>query len=268
MELPELFKQYLEHLFAGKRSQACRLLFEAHDRGMSARKLLTLVIWPAMQQIEKLYREHHISRINEHMATRINRTIADRLCTVMACAPQSGKSMVVVCGEGEAEELGGQIASDLFEADGWRIWFLGSGVPNDEILQFCGKNRPEILNIYGTRPESVPSVRKLIELIRAVGACEEMQILLTGGVFGRAEGLCDEVKADLFAVDPREAVATVNAHPVRVPKPDVPEPGRRRKRKSRKKQLMAVSYDFSVETRTKQVTVEVPVEVQPEEKLA
>lgn len=267
MELPELFKQYLEHLFAGKRSSAYRLLAEAHDRGMSARKLLTLVIWPAMQQVEKLYREHHISRINEHMATRINRTVADRLATLMACAPQSGKSMVVICCQGQAEELGGQITADLFEADGWHVWFLGSGVPHDEVLQFCGKNQPDVLTIYGTKPDGVPGVRKLIELIRGVGACEDMQVLVTGGVFGRADGLCDEVKADLFAGDPRQAVATVNEHPVRVPKPDVPEPGRRRKRKSRKKQMMAVKYDFNVETTTKQVTVEVPVEVSPEEKL-
>jgi hypothetical protein len=58
-----------------------------------------------------------------------------------------------------------------------------------------------------------------------------MQILVTGGVFNRAEGLADEVKADLFARNVTEALQTVADHPTRVPKPDVPEPGRRRKRK-------------------------------------
>ncbi|MFP4355556.1 MAG: B12-binding domain-containing protein [Phycisphaerae bacterium] len=268
MELVSLFKQYLEHLFAGKRAQAWQLLVNAHDRGTPARKLLTLVIWPAMEQIQKLYREHHISRIVEHMATRINRTVADRLITVMASLPLQGKTMVVVCGEGEAEELGAQITADLFENDGWGVWFLGAGVPNDEILQFCGKNQPDILTIYGTRPEGVPGTRKLIEMIRAVGACEQMQVLVTGGVFNRADGLCDEVKADLYAETARDAVKTVAEHPVRVPRPDVPEPGRRRKRRNRKKKhLMNVEQMFSTRLTTTKITVEVPTEVDEEDEI-
>jgi hypothetical protein len=50
-------------------------------------------------------------------------------------------------------------------------------------------------------------------------------------VFNRAEGLAEEVKADLFAANAAEAMAIIRSHPVRVPLPDVPEPGRRRKRK-------------------------------------
>jgi len=229
--IAELFKQYLEHLFAGKRCEARELMFAALDRGISASRLLRLVIWPAMEQVEKLYRENHITRIMEHMATRINRMIADQLQGFLAREPKTGKRMVVTCGDGQIEELGAQITADLFEAAGWSVWFLGSGVPNDEILTFVGKIEPDILCIYGAQPVGVPNIRKLIEMIRNVGVCPDMQILITGGVFNRAEGLADEVKADLFAHNVRDALQIVDDHPVRVPRPDVPEPGRRRKRK-------------------------------------
>jgi len=231
MTIADLFKQYLEHLFAGKRCQARELLFAAHDRGVHASKLLKLVIWPAMQQVEKLYRSDHISLITERMATRINRMLADQLQGFLARQPKHGRRMVVSCGAGELEELGAQVIADLFEADGWTVWFLGSGVPNDEILQFVGKVEPDILCIYGARPEGVPDIRRLIDMVRNVGVCPEMQILVAGGVFNRADGLADEVKADLFAPTVVKALKTVADHPVRVPKPDVPEPGRRRKRK-------------------------------------
>ena len=233
MRTADLFKQYLEHLFAGKRCEARELVLAAQDRGIHASKLLRLIIWRAMEQVEALYRNDRISRIMEHMATRINRMIADQLHGLLARKPKSGKRMVVVCGEGEAEELGAQIMADLFEAQGWTVWLLGSGVPNDEILEFIGKAKPDILSIYGTKPEGVPGVRKLIALIREVGVCEEMQVLVSGGVFNRADGLAEEVKADLFAKDVKEAMKTVDDHPVRIPKPDVPEPGRRRKRKQK-----------------------------------
>jgi len=233
MSTAELFKQYLEHLFLGKRCQARELLFGALDRGIAASKLLRLIVWPASEQVEKLYRSNHISRIMEHMATRINRMIADQLHAFLARQPKTGQRMVVTCGPGESEELGAQMIADLFEAQGWTVWFLGSGVPNDEVLQFVGKVTPDILSIYGTQPAGVPDVRRLVDLIREVGVCSEMQILVSGGVFNRADGLADEVRADLFAPDVTKALKVVADHPVRIPKPDVPEPGRRRKRRKK-----------------------------------
>ena len=59
----------------------------------------------------------------------------------------------------------------------------------------------------------------------------EVEVLAAGGVFARAEGLADEIRADLYAADVNEAMKIVEEHPVRIPKPDVPEPGRRRKRR-------------------------------------
>jgi methanogenic corrinoid protein MtbC1 len=233
MKMAELFKQYLEHLFAGKRCQARELIFAAQDRGIPACKLLKLVIWPAMDQVEQLYRDNHISLIMEHMATRINRMLADQLQGCLAREPKTGQRMVVTCGHGESEELGAQMTADLFEAAGWSIWFLGSGVPNDEILQFVGKIEPDILCIYGTRPEGVPNIRRMVDLIRGVGVCGEMQIMVIGGVFNRADGLADEIRTDLSAPNAASAIRLVDEHPVRIPKPDVPEPGRRRKRKTR-----------------------------------
>jgi len=231
MKIADAFKEYLAHLFAGRRAEARDVVMTMQDRGTPACKLLKQIIWPAMDQIEQLYRGDHINRIVEHMATRINRTVADQLQHFLARKPQSGRRMIVACGDGETEELGAQIMADLFESQGWRVWFVGCGVPHDEILQFVGKVRPDILCLYGTKPEGVPGVRKLIELIRGVGVCEDMQVLVAGGVFNRAEGLAEEVKADLFATDVTEILKTVEEHPVRVAKPDVPEPGRRRKRK-------------------------------------
>lgn len=231
MTTAELFKQYLEHLFAGKRFEAREVVLSAQDRGVPAAKLLKQIIWPAMEQVGQLYREDRIPRVVANLAARINRLAADQLQGYLARKPKSGQRMIVVCGEGELEELGAQIISDLFEAEGWQVWFVGSGVPDDEILQLIGKLEPDLLCIYGSQPADVPGIRKLIEFVREVGVCEQMQILVTGGVFNRAEGLADEIKADLFASDIQGTLKTVEDHPVRVPKPDVPEPGRRRKRK-------------------------------------
>lgn len=231
MTIGELFKQYMEHLFHGKRCESRELIMAAQDRGITAGKLLQLVIWPAMEQVQKLYRQNLISRITEHIATRINRMVAGALQASMAREPKHGKRMVITCGEGDVEELGAQIVADLFEARGWNVWLLGCGVPNDEVLQFLGKVRPDVLCVYGLHPGGVPNARRMIEMVHEIGIFQDMQVLVTAGVFNRAEGLADEIKADLYASNASEALRTVEEHPVRVPKPDMPEPGRRRKRK-------------------------------------
>ena len=238
MTISDVFKQYLEHLFCGKRCEARELIFAAQDRGVPAKKLLKSVIWPAMEQVDKLYRDNQISQVVEHMATRINRMLADQLQGLLARRPKKGKRMIVVCGKGEVDELGAQIVADLFEASGWSIWFLGSGVPNDEVLQLAGTVRPDVLTVYGAQPRDVPAIRKLIELFREVNPCKDMQILVAGGVFNRAEGLADEILADLSAGTISEALRTVEEHPVRIERPDVPQPGRRRKRKAKARTTM------------------------------
>ncbi len=231
METVAVFKQYLEYLFTGQRGLARELIFDAHDRGFGSQKLLSQIIWPAMEQVDKLHREGHISLITEHMATRINRMIADQLQQVLNHKQKDGRRMVVLCGNHQISELGAQITSDLFEAEGWTAWFIGSGVPNDEVLQFIGKISPDLLYIYGSMPSEVPEVRKLIAMIREIGICENMQIMLCGGIYNRAEELAEEIKADLCADNIRHALCLVEENPNRVARPDMPEPGRRRKRK-------------------------------------
>ncbi len=231
MDIAESFAQYLEHVFSGRRCEARELIQGTLDRGVSARTLLQGVVWPAMVQTEKLYGKGRISRLEEHLASRINRMIADQLQAHLGREPKNGLRLVVTCGDGEIEELGAQMTADLFEAEGWSVWFLGSGIPNDEVLQMVHKVRPDVLCIYGTQACGVPNIRRLIDMLRQINACEQMQILVAGGVFNRADGLADEVHADLYAPDARDSLKIVLEHPVRVPKPDLPQPGRRRKRR-------------------------------------
>lgn len=231
MNIAEIFKQYLEHLFAGNRWQARDVVLSAQDRGIPASKLLKTIVWPSMEQVDKLYRNHHINTLVEHMASRINRMVADQLQNYLLHQPKNGKRMIVTCGQAEGDELAAQITADLFEAEGWTVYFLGAGVPNDEILQMIGNAKPDVLTICGAEPGDVPNLRHLIELIRDVGSCENLQVLTLGGVFSRAEGLSEEIRADLNADGVTEALKVVNENPVRVALPDAPQPGRRRKRK-------------------------------------
>lgn len=205
-----LSQQYLEPLLTGDRD-ACRAVIEqAQSRGLPEYDLLVKLIWPTMELIQTLYREDRISQSTLNLATRLNRTITDQLASKLPRNASNGRKVLIFCGDGEPEELGGQLCADLFESDGWTVRFGGGGVPNDEVLKLIGEHRPDVLLMYGTLPAAVPSVRKLIDYLREVNSCPEMQVMCCGGIYKRAEGLSEEIGADLFAPDAASAVAVAN----------------------------------------------------------
>jgi methanogenic corrinoid protein MtbC1 len=227
-----ILEQYMEPLLSGDRA-ACRGI--ARDFAAKADPTLAYheLIWPAMERVDKLYRDDQINRAVEHMATRINRCVADQVQIHLIPRDPNGRRILITCADGEPEELGGQMCADLFEAKGWDVYFVGGGIPNDEVLSLVGQLRPDILLIFGTRPQGVPGVRALIDLIREVGANPTMNIMISGGVFNRADGLWKEVNADLFARTAREAIPIAESAEPRQPEirlPGVPKKRRRRRR--------------------------------------
>ena len=64
-------------------------------------------------------------------------------------------------------------------------------------------------------PSGVPAVRRLIDYLREVNSCPEMQVMCCGGIYKRAEGLAEEIGADLYAADAVGAVQVANENPAR-----------------------------------------------------
>ena len=233
MKSDRLLERFMGPLLKGQR-QECRQVFtEALQAGIEPEKLYQTMIWPAMEQVARMYRSDEIDLATEHMATRINRLLADQLQAHLQRGVPNGKRIVITCADGEPEELGAQMCADLFESEGWEVYFVGGGVPSDEILSLAGQIHPDILLIFGTQPSGVPGVRRLIDLIREVNANPTMNILISGGVFNRAEGLWKEVNADLFA--PTAAEALRMAAEAEPRKPEVRIPGAPKKRRRRRR---------------------------------
>ncbi|HEX4797518.1 MAG TPA: B12-binding domain-containing protein [Humisphaera sp.] len=227
--IEQLSARYLEPLLAGQRDTCRQLIDGALANGLDAHSLLSGLIWPTMELVQSLYREDRINISSLNLATRLNRTITDQLCARLPRGESKGRKVLIFCGNDEPEELGGQICADLFEADGYEVRFAGGGVPDDEVLKLIGELRPELLVMFGTLPSGVPSVRKLIDYLREVNSCPEMQVMCCGGIYKRAEGLSEEIGADLYAPDAAEAVRVANAHPTRRATVDQQTVGRTRR---------------------------------------
>jgi methanogenic corrinoid protein MtbC1 len=228
-QFSRLCQQYIEPLLAGDRQGCRRFIDETLAAGASPAELLNQLIWPTMELLQSLYREDRVTVSSLNLATRLNRSITDQLCGKLSMAPSKGRKVLIFCGSDEPEELGGQICADLFESDGYTVKFAGGGVPEDEVLQLIGDERPDLLMLFGTLPSGVPAVRRLIDYLREVNSCPDMQIMCCGGIYKRAEGLAEEIGADLYAPDAAGAIAVANDHQGRKATVDQQTVGRMRR---------------------------------------
>ena len=217
MSKQNVLERYLDVLLKGDRIACRAVIEEALQSGIPANSVYMDVIWPIMLEIDNLYQQERINSVQRALATRINRTIIDQLQNKLPRKPRKFKKIVVCSAAIDQAELGAQMTADLFESDGWEVRFLGGGVNNDDILSFTHSYNPDILLIYGVCPKSAPDVRKLIIVIREINAWPDMRIMLSGGVFDRAEGLWEEIGADLYASTASNAVALASAKDVPVP---------------------------------------------------
>ena len=215
----QLIARYLKSLLTGDRNE-CRVVIEEVLRsGVPAHQVYMDIIWPIMTEIDKLYRDDQIDSAQEAFASRINRTIINQLQNKLPRRAEKNKRVVIVTASSDKAELGGQMMNDLFESDGWDTRFLGGTAGNEDVMTFIHGYAPDILLLYGYNGEDAPAVRALIDTIRGVNAFPEMRIMLSGGVFSRAEGLWEEIGADLYAETAADAVMMAQAPPEKVPTP-------------------------------------------------
>ena len=172
--------------------------------GATPEALTHEVYWPTLEMITKLFRADQLTCLAHHYATRQLRSLVDQAQIGYDQKARRDCKVLMFCGPGETDELAAQIVADLAEADGYEIFFGGGGVANDEILAEVGEQRPDILLMFASAPGDAPHIRQLIDTIHGVDSCPDMQIVVGGGVFNRAEGLAEEIGADVWAKTPCE----------------------------------------------------------------
>lgn len=204
MNHEHLTERLFEILINGDRPASRAFIREMTDAGLDGNAILNDVYWPCYDTIERLSRNDQLTALSYRLATRLLRVMVDQTSTLLRFAPRNGRSIFASCGPTDGEELGGQIAVDLLEAEGFQVTFSGGGVASDEILAQVQETKPDVLLMFCSAPGDLPQIRHLIDSIREIGACPNLQIAVGGGVFNRADGLAEEIGADLWATNPRD----------------------------------------------------------------
>jgi len=211
MNIETLTIRLFEALVDGDRRQARDIVQGQLEAGADPETMYVELLWPTYEMIERLYRSDQMTVLNHNIATRLLRAVADQATVDLMTAgkPETSRSILALCGPNEESELGAQMAVDLLEAHGFSVCFAGGGVASDEILGRVHESRPDVLLWFSSVPTDLPEIRGIIDRLHEIDACPDIQIAVGGGVFARADGLAEEIGADLWADHPLELVDTL-----------------------------------------------------------
>lgn len=224
-----LIERFIEALISGERTAGRAIIDECLCADIPAEAVIEKLMWPTLEQIEKLYRNDQLSAISHQFATRTMRMLADQMAMRLEQRGSNGKRLLVVCGPNEPNELGGQMMADVLEATGYEVFFVGGGIAHDEIVATVGTLKPDALVLFSSAPSDLPNIRQMIDYLHDQGICPGMQIVVGGGVFNRAEGLAEEIGADLWATTPMELTEAITTQSDRRMDADQRTVGRRRR---------------------------------------
>ncbi len=224
-----LVERFFEALINGDRPAARTIVDESVQGGATAGQILSDLFWPVYESIEKLYRADQLSKLSHHLGTRLLRMLVDQNASRLKAKTDRGRSIFALCGPRDSDELGAQMAVDLLEEAGYRVKFAGGNIANDEIMNHVNEEKPDVLLMFASGANDLPNIRSLIDNLREIAACPNVQIAVGGGVFNRAEGLAEEIGADLWANSPMEMVETLVTDPARRAQMEQRTVGRKRR---------------------------------------
>ena len=176
--------------------------------GLGVAAALDHVVVPLLKSIGDGWARREITPAHEHLASAVVRRVLDSI--LKDCAPEpSAPTFVVATPTGQVHELGALLAAASAAAEGWRVVYLGSDLPVQDIAQAARETRARAVGLSivytesGTGPEE--DVARLADVLPA--GCR----ILVGGAAAES-GLDDhsaarvEIVNDLPALRSRLAV--------------------------------------------------------------
>ncbi len=224
-----LQERFFTSLISGDRITARSIVDEALQADAPATRILSHLFWPTLEHFQNLHRNDQLTPLAYNYATRLLRQLVDQMQLRLEQSSRRGIKVLLVSGAEQSEELAAQMAADLLEADGYTVFYAGGGIANDEVVEQLTELKADKLVIFGAVPSTVPETRLLIDRMHEIGANEQVQVIVGGGIFNRADGLAEEIGADLWANDPTELVEQMQANPERRMTSDQRTVGRKRR---------------------------------------
>ena len=203
-------KEYLSLLLEGKRREAQTLIEGLIKNHRPVSAIYEHVFRATQYEVGLLWQTNKITVAHEHYCTAATQFIMSSLYSSVFATKKKGAKMVACTVSGDLHEMGIRMMADMFEMDGWDTYYMGSNMPDVNVITALKEQEADILALSVTMPFHLSKVEVLIKNIRSDKAFDKMKIIVGGYTFNIDPALWKKVGADGYAQNSQEAILLAN----------------------------------------------------------
>lgn len=201
---PPACEVFMDSVLRGDAATAAAALRSAVRR-LGPSEAYATVVEAVMVEVGRRWQTGILTVAQEHLCTATVQRALARLYPELPRVRELRGRMVVAGVGGERHQLGPNVVADVLEGEGWAVTFLGSDVPDEDLVGLVREQRADVVGISATLLTALPAVRGVIaRLRREVGTT--VPILLGGAAFRDAGSFAQELGVLGYAADVRRAV--------------------------------------------------------------
>lgn len=174
-------ERFLNGLLEGNRLQCSSIVTDLIQNNVSIKDIYENIIKTSLYQVGELWEYNKISVATEHLASSICEAILNETYAQIITTKKINKTVLLACVENEFHQVGIKMIGDVFEMNGWKTYFLGSNVPNDDLISFAKTISLDCIAISLSIYSHLPELEKAITNFR--NAFPELPILVGGQAF-------------------------------------------------------------------------------------
>ncbi len=207
-----LAREYLELILAGKREEAGELVHNSVKAGLDVRDIYSEVFERTLKEVGLMWKNNKVDAAMEHYYSATTQMIMSQLHPYIKPEARAKKQYTClalsVCGE--MHDVGVRMVADFLEMDGWKTFFLGSNLCNEDIVNTTLNRSVDLLALSATMFFSVESIARAIRAIRGSKKLHDLAIMVGGRPFNQDRELWKKVGGDGCADSAKQAVALAN----------------------------------------------------------
>ncbi len=166
--------------------------------GVTFDTVLFDVVAPLQSDLGRRWQEGDVGIAEEHAATGAVETLVALLAGSLS-QPDDADHIVVACAEGDSHSLPARIVAAHLLYLGWRVTFLGTGVPATDLETYLAETNPAALVLSCAMATRLPGARDCIRAAHGSG----VPVVAGGPGFGDGAN-ARKLGADAWVPSPRD----------------------------------------------------------------
>lgn len=141
-----IYLEFLDALTRGEKTICHQIVTDTLNEGVCIKEIYLQIFQKALYQIGRMWEQGKMNIADEHMATQIIECLLSRHSFTLS-GKNCGHSVVITCIDKEFHLLGAKMVANMFELNGWNVFFMGSSSPGKEVLRTIADKKPDVVGI-------------------------------------------------------------------------------------------------------------------------